>query len=51
MTARQRFFAPSAVRGGGGRRFAPVDIAVAHHEFNMEQKLSFTWDVAGKIFP
>ena len=51
MTARQNLLALLAVRGGGGRRFAPVDIAVAHHEFNIEQKLSFTRDVAGKIFP
>ena len=32
--------------GGGGRRFAPVDTAVAHHKLNTEQKLSFVRLVA-----
>ena len=41
MTARQNLLALLAVRGGGGRRFASVDTAAAHHELNTEQKLSF----------
>ncbi len=30
-----------AVSGGGGRRFASVDIAVVRHELNIKQKLFF----------
>ena len=37
--------------GGGGRRFAPVDIAVVRHDLYIECRLSFARTVAGGIIP
>ncbi len=39
--ARYCMFVTLPVSGGGDRRFASVDIAVAHHELYIEHKLSF----------
>lgn len=47
---RHSLFALPTVRGGGGRRFAPVDIAVAHHIFYTEHKLSFARRIANAFF-